>query len=488
MRKCLSRNEILDFSTVQRSRWEGTSQVKHMTWSSGLRVTADGAGVVAHAGSVATRLLADRLGLTGELSKALTKPSFSPRHDRGRVLVDLAVLLADGGEAIADIDVLRHQSEVLGPVASAPTVWRALDELTPAGLRRIDKARARVRGHGWAQLAAGAGLPASRVADTDLGETVVLDVDATLVTAHSEKESAAATFKGGFGYHPLAVWCDNTQEMLAAVLRPGNAGSNTTADHIAVLGAAIGQLPAGYRKSLLVRADGAGASHGLLDWLTLQDAKRGRRLEYSVGYAVTEQVRTAIAMVPAKAWTPAVDADGQVRAGGDVTEVTDLLDLTRWPAGMRVIIRRERPHPGAQLSLFEEADGWRYQAVATNTTTGQLAFLEARHRAHARVEDRIRHAKDTGLGRFPSREFTINQAWTMVTTLAADLIAWLRLLALPETLKACEPKALRYRLLHVPARLVHGGRRRRLRLPATWPWAEQIKTTFTAITAIPAPT
>ena len=459
-----------------------------MTWASGLSVTTDGTGVVAHAGSVAVRLLADRVGLTGGLSTALTRRSFRPVHDRGRVLVDLAVLLADGGEAIADIDVLRHQRQVLGPVASAPTVWRALDELTPAGLRRIERARARVRRHVWGQLAAAGGVPASMVAGTGLDETIVLDVDATLVTVHSEKESAAATFKGGFGYHPIGVWCDNTQEMLAAMLRPGNAGSNTTTDHIAVLTAAIAQVPAVHRKRLLVRADGAGASHGLLDWLTAQDAKRGRSVEYSVGFAVTDQVRTAISRVPARAWTPAVDVDGNVRNGGDVAEVTDLLDLTRWPARMRVIIRRERPHPGAQLSLFEEADGWRYQAVATNTRVGQLAFLEARHRAHARVEDRIRHAKDSGLGRFPSREFTINQAWLQVVTLAADLTAWLRLLALPDTLKACEPKALRYRLLHVPARLTRGGRRQRLRLPATWPWAEPIKAAFDAITAIPAPT
>jgi hypothetical protein len=449
-------------------------------------VTADGAGVVAHAGSVAVRLLADRTGLTKELSRALVRRSFKPGHDRGRVLVDVAVMLADGGEAISDIDVLRHQRQVLGSVASAPTVWRALDELTPAALKRIETARARTRRHVWSLLPA---LPASMVAGTGLArDVVVLDVDATLVTAHSEKESAAATFKGGFGYHPLGVWCDNTQEMLAAVLRPGNAGSNTTADHIAVLTAAIAQVPVAYRRRMLVRADGAGASHGLLDWLAAQGAKRGRSLEYSVGFAITEQVRAAIAKLPEKAWTAAIDADGQVRDGGHVAEITGLLDLAKWPAGMRVILRRERPHPGAQLSLFEESDGWRYQALATNTTVGQLAFLEARHRAHARVEDRIRHAKDSGLGRFPSREFKINQAWTLATAIAADLIAWLRLLALPDPLKTSEPKALRYRLLHVPARLTRGARRRRLRLPKSWPWATQIKAAFDAITAIPAPT
>ena len=316
------------------------------------------------------------------------------------------MLVAGGGEAIADIDVLRHQGQVLGPVASAPTVWRALDEITPAVVKRIDKARAKVRAHVWSQLPGG--VPASKVADGDLGDVVVLDVDATLVAAHSEKEGAAVTFKKGFGYHPLGVWCENTQESLALLLRPGNAGSNTAADHIEVLTAAIAQVPKPHRRKLLIRADGAGASHELLDWITALDAKRGRSVHYSVGYALTETVRDAIAKVPKSAWQAAVTADGEPRENGDVVEITGMLDLTRWPAGMRVLIRREHPHPGAALSLFEHADGWRYQAIATNTPHargGQVAFLEARHRAHARVEDRIRHAKDSGLGRFPSREF-----------------------------------------------------------------------------------
>jgi len=206
-RKCLSCKGYLDLSRVQMVLQEGTSQVKHTTWSAGLSVSADGRGVVAHAGSVAVRLLADRTGLTGALSAVLQRRSFVPVHDRGRVLVDVAVMLAAGGEAISDIAVLRHQEQVLGPVASAPTVWRTLDELTPARLRAIEMARARTRRHVWAQLPL---LPASKVVDTDLGDTVVLDVDATLVTAHSEKEQAAPNFKGGFGYHPLGVWCDNT--------------------------------------------------------------------------------------------------------------------------------------------------------------------------------------------------------------------------------------------------------------------------------------
>ena len=437
------------------------------------------------------RLVGDRTGLTEQLSKALTRRSFVPVHDRGRVLVDVAVMIADGGEAIADIEVLRHQEPVLGAVASQATVWRALDEISTGQVKKIAVARARTRRHVWGLLAEGeAGFPASRVAGTDLGEVVVLDVDATVVIAHSEKEQATPTFKKTFGFHPIGVWCDNTNEFLAATLRTGNAGSNTATDHIEVLTAAIAQVPAGQRKNLLVRSDGAGASHKLLDWLTTQSRVRGRRLEYSVGYAVTEKIREAIKVVPETVWTPASDADGGIREGGDVAELTGLLDLTKWPAGMRLIVRRERPHPGAQLSLFEESDGWRYQVIATNTTTGQLAFLEARHRAHARVEDRIRIAKDTGLGRFPSREFTINQAWLVATIIAADLTAWTRLLAFTgdaDVLAACEPKALRYRLLHAPARLVHTGRQRQLRIPDTWPWAAAIIAVFANIAAIPPP-
>ena len=449
-------------------------------------MSADGVGVVAHAGSVATRLLADRTGLTAELSKAMVRRNFKPGHDRGRVLADVAVMLADGGEAIADIDVLRHQSSVLGPVASPPTVWRALNEVTPGRLKKIQTARARARRHVWSQFPDG--VPASRVAGTEIDDLIVLDTDATIVISHSEKENAAPTFKRTFGFHPLGVWCDNTSEFLAAKLRAGNAGSNTAADHIEVLTDAIAQIPAAHRKKLLIRSDGAGASHTLLDWLTAQGKVRGRSVEYSVGFAITEKIRDAIDLIPKKIWTPALDADGGVREGGDVAELTGLLDLTKWPEGMRVIVRRERPHPGAQLSLFEERDGWRYQAFVTNTKTAQLAFLEARHRAHARVEDGIRHAKDTGLGRFPSREFDINEVWLMLVQIAADLIAWTRLLALTgdaTVLANCEPKALRYRFLHVPARLTHGARKRRLRIPETWPWAAAIAAVFANIAAIP---
>ena len=460
--------------------------MKGTSWWQGLSVTADDAGVVPLAGSVAVRLLADRVGLTDGLSAALARRGFSPGHARGQVWVDVAVMLTAGGEAIADIDTLRHQPDLWGPVASAPTVWRTMDEATPAALARVEKARSQARRHVWGLLPT---LPASKVAGTDLAEMVVLDVDATLVAAHSEKDQARATFKGGFGFHPIRVWCDNTTELLAVTLRPGNAGSNHAGDHIDVLRRAVDQIPAAHRRRLLIRADGAGATHELLDWLTEQGQLRGRRLEYSVGFPTKNTALTsAITAIPERAWTPAVAADGEVCDGADVAEATGLLDLRRWPTGMRVIVRRERPHPGAQLSLLEEADGWRYQAFATNTRVGQLAFLEARHRAHARVEDRIKAAKDSGLGRFPSREYAINQAWLKIVAVAADLTAWLRLLALDGDLAATEPKGLRLKMLHVPARLVRSGRRRHLRLPGRWPWADQIVEAFRRIMIIPAPT
>ncbi|MGS2620177.1 IS1380 family transposase [Micromonospora sp. LZ34] len=454
-------------------------------WSKGLTVEVGGHGVVSHVGAVLLRMLADRSGLTGALSRAVERRGFVPGRDRGRVLTDLAAMIADGGQAIGDIDVLRHQGEVFGQVASPATCWRALDEIGDVQLRRLARARAKVRTRVWSLFDR---VPAARAAGREVGTgVVVLDVDATLLLAHSEKEGADKTYKHTFGFHPLLVTCDNTGEMLAVKLRPGNAGANTAADHLDVLGEAFAQVPTAYRRHLLVRADSAGATHAVLDWLTAQDAKRGRTVEYSIGWSITEAERRAIIKVPTSGWSPAINADGGVRDGAQVAELTGLLTLAGWPTGMRVIVRRERPHPGAQLTLFEERDGWRYTAFITNTQIGALQWLEARHRAHARVEDRIRCAKDTGLRRLPSREFAINQAWCTLTAIATDLIAWLQILALTGDLARCEPKTLRYRVLHTAARLAHGQRRRRLNIPSTWPWASQIATAFTRIAAIPAP-
>jgi hypothetical protein len=430
--------------------------VKHTSWARGLSVTANGSGVVPLAGSIAVRLLADRVGLTRGLSAAVSRRSFSPVHDRGQVWVDVATMLTAGGEAISDIDSLRHYDGLLGPVASPPTVWRTLNEVTPAALNRVEKARSVIRPTSGDCCQP---CPLQRRPVSTSGRWSCL-MSMPPWSLRTQKEHAAATFKGGFGFHPLGAWCDNTQELLAVTLRPGNAGSNHAGDHIDVLTRAIAQVPAAHR-----------------------------RLEYSVGFGTKNtRLQSAIDLVPARAWTPAVTADGEVRDGADVAEVTGLVDLSGSPDGIRVIVRREKPHPGAQLSLFEHSDGWRYQAFATNITTGQLPFLEARHRAHARVEDRIRNAKDTGLGRFPSREYKINQAWLQIVAVAADLTAWLRLIALTGNLALAEPKLLRFRMLAVPARLTRGGPQRQLQILKHWPWAQAIVTAFTKIVALPAPT
>nr|WP_242624113.1 IS1380 family transposase [Micromonospora kangleipakensis] len=274
------------------------------------------------------------------------------------------------------------------------------------------------------------GPPAAKAAGRDIGAgMVVLDVDSTIVIAHSDKDGAAPTYKHSYGFHPILVTCDNTGELLVVKLRPGNAGANTALDHLDVLSEAIAQIPAQHRRQLLIRGDSAAATHAVLDWLTAENTAR-RRMEYSIGWSIGESERAAITALAASAWSPAISADGQVRDGAEVAELTGLLTPFGWPDGMRVIVRRERPHPGAQLSLFEERDGWRYTAFVTNTPAGALQWLEARHRAHARVEDRIRCAKDTGLRRLPSREFPINQAWCASAAIAADLIAWLQILAL----------------------------------------------------------
>ncbi len=457
-------------------------------------ITCDGTGVVSHAGTVLLAELADRIGLTATLSEATD--SLRERragHDPGRVLVDVAVAIADGAVTISDVQALADQQGLHGPagsVASTPTVWRVLAGVanTPGMLAAIRRARAQARDRAWLARGelTGTELPGSRAAGQRIGQ-VVIDLDATLVTAYSDKEGARGNFKGGFGYHPLGAWLDNTGEALAALLRPGNAGSNTASDHLTVVEQALSQLPDRWRsKPILVRADGAGYSHALIAALSEQG------LEFSVGYPVTDAVRDAIAQIPAWAWQEACNADGDLREHADVVEVTKMLDLSRWTKtcpDMRVIVRRELPHPGATLDAFEVRDGYRYQAFTTNTARGQLAFLEARHRAHARVEDRIRTGKDTGLGHLPSRHQNINEVWTELALIAADLLALAQsmLLTSEPELHRAEPKTLRYRLLHVAARITRGQRKVFLRLAEHWPWALALAQAFTRLRQIPLP-
>jgi hypothetical protein len=494
--------------------------VKATGWLKGLQVTADGTGIVSHAGVALLRALADNIGLTAGLSKALASRRLLV-HDRGRVLADLACAIADGAEVISDFRVMGDQEELFGPVASVPTAWRTLDEIARGGDRALGKITAAVnaaRRRAWAQIAARHGaLPGIRIADKMLDGATCIRLDASVVTCHSDKEGAEPNFKG-FGLHPLLAYCDNTGEPLAGMLRPGSAGSNTAADHLAVLDAAIAALPPGFRRRLMVTCDGAGASHALIARLDKLAARPGYQVIYSVGWELGARERAAIGAVPAQAWQIAVDARGEVRerradeACGDlgcghrrcwveeahVTELTGLLregpggdQLDGWPEKMRVFARRERPHPGAQLTLFEADDGWRYTLWVTNLPRqvrgwrGQLAYIDAAHRVHARVEDAIRTGKDCGIGKYPSESLAMNKAWQAAALTAATLLAWLRLLALDGHLARAEPKTVRYRILHAAARLTRGGRQRRLNIQASWPWAADIVAAWERISALP---
>lgn len=464
--------------------------VEHTAWSRDLRVTADGRGVVAMAGAVGLRMLADRTGLTAGLSRVLARRGFTPVHDRGRVLTDLAVAVACGARDIVDIEALRAQRDLFGPVASDTTALRALGEVGGGRVGPIATVRAAARAHLWEQLPDGP-PPVMIAGDVSLGEVVVLRVDATLVEAHSRKEKAAATYRKGFGHHPLGCWISNTGELAALMLRPGNANANTAADLIAVCKQAIAQVPVRWRARLLVTSDGAGFSHELIDWLTNQNHAADRRVEYSIGWPIDTDMRAAITALPRHVWVPAVDnTDGSVRDDLQVAEVTGLLrqrlERSGWPRNMRIFVRRRRLPPGQQHTLFD-LDGYAYSAFATNTTSGMsIQLLDARHRGHARVEDDVRTTKDTGLAHLPSHHFTVNQAWCTAVAIAVDLLAWLRLLGPPQ-LARCEPATLRYRLLHVAARLVRGQRRRWLRLPANWPWAHALVEAIAAIRAMPLP-
>ncbi|WSN72445.1 IS1380 family transposase (plasmid) [Streptomyces sp. NBC_01361] len=471
---------------------EGTFCVQGIGSRPRLHVSTDGSGVVSHAGARLLADLADATGLTSAYSTALGP--LRPRgtgHDPGRIAADLAVMLADGGEAITDLAVLRDQGEVFGPIASTPTAWRLLAAVDEHVLDRLRLARAQAREVAWLQASeTRCGIPAVKAGGREV-PGLVLDIDATLVTCHSEKEAAAPTYKGGFGFHPLVCFLANTGEGMSGRLRPGNAGANTAADHITVLDDALAQIPDAHRHGtdILVRTDSAGSAKAFLTHV--RDLRmRGIRTFFSVGYAVTEPIRRAIRALPEQVWHPALNQDGALRESAEVAELTGMTDLAGYPAGTRIIVRRERPHPGAQLSLFDQDEGLRHQVFLTDTPysgEGSAQFLEVRHRGHATVEDHIRCGKTTGFGRFPSRHFAINAAWLELSLVAIDLLTWTRVLLLDGELADAEPKKLRYRLLHVAARLTRGGRRLRLRISATWPWRHELAAAFHRLAALPRP-
>jgi hypothetical protein len=465
------------------SQERSTLQVKKPT---GLyppvRIQGDGHGVVSQAGGVLLVETARRIGLDRALSSALA-PWRKARsvHDPGKILLDLALATAMGGDCLADIGVLRAEPAVFGAVASDPTVSRLVGSLAAAGpraLAALRRARAEVRERVW--RLAGQAAP-------DADGHVIVDIDGVLVLAHSEKEHAASTWKKTFGHHPLFAFVDHGREgsgePVAGMLRPGNAGSNTAADHIEAARLALAQLPKKYRRGrqTLIRTDSGGGTHEFLNWLTT----RGRWLSYSVGMTITEQVHQTVLLMPASAWTPAVEPDGHVRDGAWVAELAGDV-LKGWPKGMRLIVRKERPHPGAQLR-FTDADGMRLTCFATSTTGAPIAALELRHRQRARAEDRIRAARDTGLRNLPLHDAAQNQIWLEIVQIALDLLAWMPMLALDGPARRWEPKRLRLRLFSAAAQLVTSGRRRWLRLARHWPWTTTITAAFERLQALPNP-
>jgi Transposase DDE domain group 1 len=435
--------------------------------------------MVSQAGVLLLTQVLQVTGLRRRLSEGLGRwRAARAIHDPGKIIADLAVALALGGDCLADVAVLREQPALFGPVASDPVISRLVRQLgreAPRVLTAIRAARAAAREQAWDL--AGQAAPGAD------GELIPVDIDATIVIAHSEKEQAAPTWKKTFGFHPLTAFADHGPdgggEPLAIMLRPGNAGSNTAADHIQVTRLGPAQLPRHLRRQVLIRADSGGGTQEFLAWL----AKPGRRLAYSAGFTITEDIAAAILAVPAKAWTPAYDAGGQVRPGAWVAEITGMLDLTPWPKGMRVIVRKERPHPGAQLR-FTDPGGHRFTCFATSTKGGQLADLELRHRRRARCEDRIRCAKDTGLRNLPLHGYDQNKIWCEIVALACELLTWMQMIALTGPARSWEPKRLRLRLFSVAGRLTRGGRRLQLRLAATWPWARLTATAITRLHAL----
>ena len=430
----------------------------------------DGDGLVSHAGSAVLVGVALKTGLTRALSRELGGlKARRSGHDLGRVVRDLAVMLADGGDCLSDLGALGDQAALFGAVCSDATAFRAIDRIAsdPDGLERLRSAHARARARVWELT----GAP----------ELLDIDLDATLLHSHSEKEGTGGNFKGGYGFHPMLAYADQTGEALAAELRPGNAGANTAADQITVAEHAINQIPEEHIQSIeiLLRADSAGASHDLLDWC------REARIRYSVSYELSEAVRTQILQIAEGDWVSALEQDGTPRSNGQVVEITAALDLEGWPEGSRVIVRRERAHPGAQLT-FSDHDGHRFQAILSDQP-GEIAEIERRHRARAHVEDHIRNDKDTGMRNLPFKEFEHNRVWLGIVQIAHDLIVWMKRLLLTGKLARCEPKRLRYRILHVAGRLAFHARSATLRLQAGWPWATELTSAFERLAALPAP-
>ncbi|MEV7969278.1 IS1380 family transposase [Sphaerisporangium sp. NPDC088356] len=466
-------------------------------WDRRLSVTADGKGLVGHAGAVLLHKVADRVGLTDALGRLWPIGLSATWRDRTHVLIGLASAIVLGARNLLEAERLQaHHAALLGPAPSDSTARRMLATLNEETLRRIGKLRAGVRRQVWQRLhLRPGGFPWLSVAGKRLRGWIVIDIDATIITSVSKKAGAAVTFKKTYGFHPLACWCANTQESLTMLLRKGNAGSNTAGDHIRVLSEALAQIPDSCQAKILVRIDGAGATHDLLNHLQGLNTAR-RTVRYLVGWTITEVDERAVALLPEDAWQVCLESDGEVREGYHVAELTGLNRRAGWPEGMRLLVRRVRPAARhiKNLTAFERKTGWKYSVTATNigrmwgvAGSHHPQWLDAVARAHAVVEDRVRTDKAMGLRNLPSQDWTVNQGWMLAANLGHDLDCWVRLLALHDQpdLERAEPTTMRYRLYHVPARLSAHARRRWLRIERTWPWAETFVLAWQRLTHLP---
>jgi hypothetical protein len=464
-------------------------------------VVADGKGLVGHAGAVLLHQVADRVGLTAALERLFPVGGSATWRDRAHALLCLSSAIVLGATSVADAEQLHlHQRALFGTPASDSTTHRLLESLDEPVRLAIAKLRARARRHVWSRLhLRPGGFPWLVVAGKRLTGWIVIDMDATIIVSSSKKQGAAATFKKTFGFHPLAAWCANTQESLEMLLRPGNAGSNTVADHITVLTRALAQIPDSSRAKILVRVDGAGATHDLLEHLEKLNTAR-RTVRYLVGWTITHDDEKAIAKIPEENWEAALTQHGDFQDGYGIAELTGLSTRTGWPASQRLLVRRVKPS-GRQLkklTAFEKATGWKYSVVATNIArmwgiagSHQPQFLDVLARSHAVVEDRVRVDKAMGLRNLPSKKWQVNQGWMLAANLGHDLDCWVRLLALhdQEDLERAEPDTMRFRLYSVPATFVaNHARYRWLRLERTWPWADTFALAWQRLTSLPAPT
>jgi DDE family transposase len=477
--------------------------MQHNGWDHALTVTADGTGLIGHAGAVLLRKAADQAGLTAGLSSAFRRKNASPLLDRGAVLVSMAVAIALGAVSMSDIGLLAHLAPVLGASPSGPTVRRALELAGGTAMAgRAARARAKARAHVRQLLGeTPGGFPWLTIAGKTLAGWLVIDMDATLVTARSPKEGAAPTWKMGFGFHPLGAWLANTRECLAMLLRPGNAGSNTFADHRDVLAAAVRQVPARFRRKIMVRVDGAGASHELIRHLLAMSSLR-KTVLFTCGWMITAADEAAIMQLPADAWKPGIAQDGDIEEDKDVAEITHLMSRAgNWPGGLRWIARRARPSRRQMRNLteYEKKTGWRYSITCTNIPDTGIAgvpgshhpqYIDVVHREHAVVETiGVETSKAMGLRNLPSKTWQVNCGWILAAGIAADLTAWTRLLGLhdQDELRDAEPDTLRYRIWHIPARLARHARKRVLKISPDWPWAGAFLACWQRLSGMPAP-